>query len=233
MKKPRDYADLLDTGRWFRAIPAPFRDALFDAALLRRLGPGELLFGRGDPPCGIYAVLDGAVRISGVSESGKEALLTLAEPPSWFGEIAVFDRLARTHDAIAEGETLLFHVPEPALEAILEREPRWWRELALLVTVKLRLALIAMEDMTVLPASVRLARRLVMMVEGYGERFEGRKRVVSVRQEQLGMMLSISRQTANQLLKDLEAQKLIALTYGEIEVLDLPGLKRVAQLSSG
>jgi CRP/FNR family transcriptional regulator, cyclic AMP receptor protein len=86
-----------------------------------------------------------------------------------------------------------------------------------------------MEDMALMPLAVRLARRLAAMAEGYGER-EHRRRTVEVSQEQLAMMLSTSRQTANQLLKELESQGLIRLSYGTIEILDLDGLRRAARL---
>jgi CRP-like cAMP-binding protein len=226
-RTPRDYREFLRSGRWFAALPEALQDQLLDGALLRRFAPRQALFSRGDEPDGLYAVLDGGIRVSGSSESGREALLTMLGPPSWFGEISVFDAQPRTHDAIAETEALVLHVPRPALDAILEAEPRWWRDLGLLVTSKLRLAFTAMEDMALLPIGVRLARRLAMMAEGYGER-DHRSRTVEVSQEQLAMMLSTSRQTANQLLKELEAQGLVRLSRGHIEILDLDGLRRVA-----
>ena len=226
-RSARDYRELLRTGRWFAGLPDALQERLVDAALLRPLAARQPLFARGDEADGLYAVLDGDIRVSGSSESGREALLTLLQPPSWFGEISIFDGAPRTHDAIAESEALVLHVPRAALDAILETEPRWWRDLGLLVTSKLRLAFIAMEDMALLPIAVRLARRLTLMAEGYGER-EHRRRTVEVSQEQLAQMLSTSRQTANQLLKDLEARGLIRLAYGTIEILDLEGLRRAA-----
>jgi CRP/FNR family transcriptional regulator, cyclic AMP receptor protein len=223
----RNYRELLRSGRWFAALPDDLQAQLVDHAELRTVAARQRLFSRGDDADGLYAVLDGGIRVSGSSESGREALLTLLEPPTWFGEISMFDGAPRTHDAIAESEALVLHVPRPALDAILAAQPRYWRELGLLVTSKLRLAFIAMEDMALLPIAVRLARRLSLMAEGYGER-EHQRRTVEVSQEQLAQMLSTSRQTANQLLKDLEARGLIRLSYGTIEILDLDGLRRAA-----
>jgi CRP-like cAMP-binding protein len=225
---PGKYRALLDTGKWFAALPEELKRGLLDGARLQTLAAGETLFARGDAPSGLYAVLDGAMRISGLAESGKEALLTLLEPPGWFGEISVFDRQPRTHHAIAEGDSLVLHVPQARLDELLAREPAWWRELGLLVTSKLRLAFLAMEDIALLPTPVRLARRLALMAQGYGER-QHERRAVEVSQEQLASMLSISRQTANQLLKDLEARGLIRLSYGTVEILDLDALVRLAQ----
>ncbi|WP_017938158.1 Crp/Fnr family transcriptional regulator [Zestomonas thermotolerans] len=224
----RTYLPRLLDGLWFHQLPEALREALLDAAVLRRLESGQRLFSRGDKPCGLYAVLEGAIRIGAVGSSGKEALLTLIEPPSWFGEIALFDGQPRTHDAYAEGATLLLNVPQPALLALLEREPRYWRDLALLMSQKLRLAFVALEEMSLLPASLRLARRLVMIAEGYGWA-SGARRVIHLSQEQLALMLAISRQTTNQILKDLEAQGILRLTYGGIEILDPERLRHAAQ----
>ncbi len=77
-----------------------------------------------------------------------------------------------------------------------------------------------------LTAPVRLVRRLALMAEGYGERRGHTARIVEVRQEQLAQMLSLSRQTTNQLLKDLERQGLVKLVYGGIEILDVAALRR-------
>lgn len=217
---------LLESGQWFSHLPPTLRDALLGEARLLQLAPGQRLFHRGDPPCGLYAVLEGMMRVGAVSRDGKEALLTLVEPPYWFGEISLFDGQPRTHDAYAEGPALLLQIPQAALLALLAREPGYWRDFALLMSQKLRLAFIALEEMSLLPAAPRLARRLLMMAEGYGE--TGARRVLHLAQEQLALMLGLSRQTTNQILKDLETRGALRLTYGEIEITDLGTLRQAA-----
>jgi CRP/FNR family transcriptional regulator, cyclic AMP receptor protein len=229
-KNTSDYKALLRTGIWFSGLPEPLADALLAAGILRDLASGERLFSRGDAPDGLYAIVDGAIRVSGVSESGKEAVLTLLEAPQWFGEVSVFDGQPRTHDAIAEGATRVINVPQPALDGLFAREPRWWRDLGVLVTHKLRLAFITLEDVALLPVSVRLARRLALMAEGYGERRGVVRRTVELSQDQLAHMLAVSRQTVNHLLKDLETRGLIRISYASIEIVDLDALRREAKL---
>ena len=101
MPDPRHYLGQLSQGHWFAALPQALRHTLLDMAQVQRLDAGQRLFRRGDKPSGLYAVVEGAVRVGAVSETGKEALLTLVEPPYWFGEISLFDGLPRTHDAFA------------------------------------------------------------------------------------------------------------------------------------
>lgn len=230
MDKKQRLFEVFRAGRWFQQLPTGFQEQLVAAGAERRLGKNEVLFSRGDPPSGLFGVVDGAIRITApalsASTSARDTLLALVEAPMWFGEIAVFDGKARTHDAIAAEATTLFHVPEPALQAILSKEPRYWRDLGLLVTSRLRLMFTALEDVVVLPLGVRLARRLVWAAERYGEWHDRSSRVLDLKQEQLAAMLSTSRQTVNQVLKDLEARGLVKLAYGTIEIVDLEGLRK-------
>jgi CRP/FNR family cyclic AMP-dependent transcriptional regulator len=223
------YRSALDAGRWFHGLPTELRDLLLQRGSPVELKPNHQIFMRGSAPNGIYAVLEGAISVSGTDHDGNEALLTVLVPPNWFGEISLFDRQPRTHDTIADGNGLLFHVPQAALDEILTAEPRYWREFALLLTSKVRLMFTAMEEWALLPTAVRLARRLVLMAEGYGDWHDRTAREVHVSQERFATLLSTSRQTVNQILHDLAAGGLIRLTYGGMEILDLSGLREIAR----
>ncbi|MEK8086595.1 Crp/Fnr family transcriptional regulator [Aquabacterium sp. A3] len=216
---------------WFSHLPPEFEAELLAVAVQRRLQAGEHLFFRGDPPDGLYAILEGSLRISGVTEAGKEAILSLIDAPAWFGEISAFDQLPRTHNACAEGAVRVLHIPHADLMALLARQPLFWRELGVLMALRMRLAFINMEDMALLPSEVRLARRLVWLVEASGQVADVGPWVVPISQTQLGMMLSLSRQTTNQAVSALASQGLVRVAYGRIEVLDRVRLMEAAALS--
>jgi CRP/FNR family transcriptional regulator, cyclic AMP receptor protein len=228
VENAKAFGALLRAGRWFGGLSPGLQRALLERGTVRTLATGERLFSRGDPPDGLYAVLEGAVRVSAVSTAGKEALLTLVEPPTWFGEIAVFDRQPRTHDAVANEASRVLHVGQRELDAHLALEPQGWQELGLLLAGKLRLAFIALEDAATVPVPARLARRLVQMAEGYGEWRDRQRRVLAVRQEELALMLSTSRQTVNQCLKEMEQAGWIRLAYGQVEIVDLEALREAS-----
>ncbi|MBC3449734.1 Crp/Fnr family transcriptional regulator [Pseudomonas mosselii] len=215
-------------GQWFRQLPATVQDSLLALGRSRELAPGQCLFQRGDAPCGLYAVLEGAMRVGAVSSEGKEALLTLVESPHWFGEISLFDGQPRTHDAYAEGPTRLLWIPQAPLLEWLAREPVLWRELALLMSHKLRWVFVALEQQSLLSAAPRVAQRLLQMAEGYGERDVAQWRL-QVSQEQLALMLSLSRQTINQILKSFEQSGVVRLGYGEVEIVDARRLRAMGQ----
>ena len=223
-----ELAALLARSAWFRGAPARMQAQLIEAGRVERLVAGQRLFTRGDSDDGLYCVLDGLIRIGAASSAGKEALLAVIEPANWFGEIALFDNRPRTHDAYAERDSDLFHVPRAALVALLEGTPAYWHVFGLLLTHKLRLAFDAIEEAALLPAAQRIARRLLLMARGYGEP-DTLRRVLKVPQEDLAMMLALSRQTINQVLKQFETQGALKLGYAEIEITDMHKLGALAE----
>jgi CRP-like cAMP-binding protein len=93
-------------------------------------------------------------------------------------------------------------------------------------------ALTLLEDMALEPPKVRLARCLINLFEGYGQRKAAPSCSVRVSQERLGMMLSLSRQTVNELLRHLEQESIIHCQRGGVRVLDLSRLRAAARGSS-
>ncbi len=230
MPETAQYLPILRSGRWFAQLPDVFADALLGMAHVRNLQTGDALFLRGGPPCGLYALVRGTIRVSGLIDARndtREALLILLTPPTWFAEISVFDGSERTHDAHAAEPSTLLQVPHEALRSWLGEHPEHWRNLALLMADKLRMAFINMEEQAVLSASVRIVRRLVQMAQGYGQGTDegSSRRTLTVTQEQLALMIGVSRQTTNQVLTDLKERSIIRVHRGEVEILDLPALR--------
>lgn len=124
---------------------------------------------------------------------------------------------------------MLLHVPEATLTELLDARPAYWREFGRLLTQKLRTTFLILEEAALLPAAGRLTRRLVTIAEGYGEWTASSRRVINVPQEQLALMLSLSRQTVNQILKQLEEQGVIRLARGGVEILDSDMLRKLAE----
>ena len=222
---------VVNSGEWFAGLEPAFQRAVLGSSRAMVLAAGEPIFRRGDPGDGIYCVISGAVRFGTVAPSGKESIVGLAEAPQWFGEVALFDGGARTHDAWADITSTLLHLPLRPLTRILADDPGAWQYMGRLLVQKLRIALSLLEDMALEPPRVRLTRCLINLFEGYGERKAEPSTRVRVSQERLGTMLSLSRQTVNELLRDLERESIIQCQRGGVRILDPRRLRDAAQPS--
>src|SRR5262249_10261306 len=191
---------VLNSSEWFAALESPIQQAVLASSHEMVLGAGKLVFHRGGPSDGIYCVLSGAVRFGAIAPSGRELIVAVVEAPEWFGEIALFDGGVRTHDVWTDVPSTLLHLPLRHLTRVLASDPGAWQHLGLLLVRKLRVALAMLEDMALDPPGVRLARCLINLFDGYGQRKVEPPYRVRVSQERLGMMLSLTRQTVNELL---------------------------------
>lgn len=220
---------VLRSSEWFAALDTGFQQAVLDSSRVRVLAAGESVFHRGDASDGIYCVLSGAVCFGAMGSSGRGSIVALAEAPQWFGEIPLFDGGARTHDGWADVSSTLLHLPLRHLMRILADDPLRWQQLGRMLVRKLRIALSLLEDMALEPPRVRLARCLINLFEGYGQRKDTPSGRVRVSQERLGMMLSLSRQTVNELLRELEQKSIIQCQRGGVRVLELGLLRDAAR----
>jgi CRP/FNR family transcriptional regulator, cyclic AMP receptor protein len=223
---------VLKSSEWFAALEPAFQQAVLASSRVRVLAAGNAVFHRGDPSDGIYCVLSGAIRFGAVTPSGRESMVGLVEAPEWFGEIALFDGGVRTHDAWADVTSTVLHVPLRHLTRMLASDPGAWQHVGRLVVRKLRIALALLEDLALEPPRVRLARCLINLFEGYGGRKAEPPYRVRVSQERLGMMLSLSRQTVNELLRQMDQESIIQCERGGVRILDPGRLREAARPSA-
>ena len=197
----------IDAGAWFSTLSEELRAAILSRAVVRRLPDGAPLASRGAPAEEWCGVASGAVRVSSVSLSGKQVSLTYVEPGTWFGDIALFDGLPRTHDADAHGPTTLLAVRKADFKDLLARHVELYEALLRLNCRRLRIMFNLVEDLNTRPLSARLARNLLVLARSYGVRQGEEIRIgLQLAQEGLAQLVGASRQRVNQELKELERE---------------------------
>ena len=208
----------LSANPWFAALPLAERKRMLSGAERQRLQPGEMLFRQGDAAGGFYALVSGTLKMSSLSEDGKEAILVVLESGNWFGEISLIDGQPRTHDATALGAAEVLLLPRAAFDALMRRRP-FAQAIAAMLAARIRLLYGIVEDVTLRSTRARVARRLLLLARGDATMSPLPRARVPVSQESLAMMLGLTRQTLSKELKWLAAEGLIALGYGYIDVL--------------
>lgn len=216
---------------WLRDLSADVVAHLAAISSRRRLRDGEMLYARGDAADSLYGVVRGRIRMSVSEADGREVLLALFEPGSWFGEVSMFDGQPRPQDAHAVGDTEVMSLPRTRFLALLDQHPELYGAFARLLCRKLRMALDYIEDVLVLPLGARLAKRLLDLARSYGvpdDVPDGRGVLIDLPlpQDDLARMLGASRQSVSKELKAWEAQGLIQVKYRRIRLLDPECLQR-------
>lgn len=220
----------IETGPWFAKLSESLRQAILSRAVVRRLPDGAPLAARGGAAHEWVGVARGAVRIGTVSLAGKQVTLTYCEPGTWFGDIALFDGLPRTHDAYAHGETTLLVVRKPDFKDLLAQHVELYDALLRLNCRRLRLMFDQFEDLNTRPLQSRLARQLLLLAKSYGVEQGAEIRIgLQLAQEDLAQLLGASRQRVNQELKGFERDGILRVEPTRLVLLSRERLLAIAE----
>ena len=216
--------EMLLADRWFGEVSPDCRALLLREAKAAAFADGGRIYGLGDPPNGLWAVLDGQVRLKSLTADGFELLALIVRPGTWFGELSTLDGEPRPHEALAFGETRLLNVAMSAVVRIAAIEPALYRYLGLLVCAHQRTALRFISQNAGKPVRARLARTLLrssLTQDGW----------LKIRQDELAAMVGVTRQTLNRHLKSFERGGLIEVAYAQVRILDIAGLGAIETLT--
>ena len=214
----------------FGKLSAAEIDALISYARVERYRGGREIFAKGSPGHSLMAVLRGNVKISSLSDSGKEIVFTIFNAGDIFGEIAVLDGAERSADATAMTDCELLVLNRRELLPVLENRADLLMILLKILCRKLRLTTEQVEDVTFRHLESRVAKALVHLAEGAGLHgiHGGPSIELHVSQRELGNMAGGSRESVNKHLQDWKRSGIIAIEKGSILIRDLDALTELA-----
>jgi len=204
---------VLQKHEFFHGLPPPILRRISSRVRKAYYAAGRPIFSKGDPGHGLLAVLSGVVKISVVSEDGKEIALNLLGAGEIFGEIALLDGGPRTADSVALDDCELLMLDRRDILPLLMEEPSIAIKLLEVLSSRLRRTSDQVEDLSFGALSARLAKALLRFTELQGTTNTARPRV-RVTQKELGQIVGLSRERTNWHLRDWERAGYLTLTKG-------------------
>ena len=204
-------------------------DALISYARVERYRAGREIFAKGSPGQSLMAVLRGRVKISSLSDSGKEIVFRIFNPGEIFGEIAVLDGEARSADATALTDCELLVLNRRDLLPVLQNRVDLCMMLLKILCRRLRATTEQVEDIMFRHLESRVAKALVQLAESTTLHFGGRSPSVElhVPQRELGNMAGGCRESVNKQLQIWCRRGLIELSKGSIMIRDTEAIRRL------
>jgi len=195
---------------------------------VKRVPKNNLIFFEGDLLDKLYFVLEGSVKLTKLNDAGKSLVFHYFFPDDLFGEFNPKQNqrsnfTARvSEDAVigvihqSDFEILLVENRELALEFL-----QWQNQIQRYTQMKLR-------DLLFHGKNGALAATLLRSINTYGSR-EGNHLTITKRftDSDFAEMIGASRETINRLLTSFKKKGMIANNDGQMEILDIPGLKEM------
>lgn len=206
---------------WFAGRDPERRRMFLDHCHLKPVRRGERAYRLGDEPDGLYAVLDGEIRLVTYPEPGRQLVHLVVRPGRWFGQLSILDGGPRPHDAVAAADSRLLRIGMREIDLMIREDPQIYRDLTLLACLHQRASLKSISRAIGKPLRSRVANLLADLAH----REPGA--TLAVTQEDIAERVGASRQSLSKILKAFEARGLIVLGYRNIRVLAREELRAI------
>ena len=172
--------------------PQTFLTQVGDGKTIVRCRKNHQLFAQGDKADAVFYILEGQVTLTVVSQRGKEAIVAILEPASFFGEACLTGQVLRLEAATTVGVAKILRIGKTAMITVLHDEPKFSELfLAHLLARNIRIQE-DLVDQLFNSSEKRLARVLLLMAQ-FGK--DGKPEVViaKVNQATLAEMIGTTR----------------------------------------
>jgi CRP-like cAMP-binding protein len=209
----------------FQWLTLDAREAFSLACRPRQVCGGSRIYSQSEPGNDMYRIVRGSVRMSVLRVDGREALYQVLQPGDCFGATSLLDGAPRCHTTNASGEVELQVLRRDAYERLRSQHPSFGEALIRLISRHMRLLSEYLASYTLDDLPSRVAQRLLKAVKSSVNGANGICPTVHLSQSDLALMVGVSRQTVNKILKKFESEGLIGIEYGRVLIFDVDGLR--------
>ena len=160
----------------------------------------------------LFIIAKGQVKVSIVSEDGREVILSLLGDGAVFGELSLLDGKPRSANVVATEATELYMVRRSDFLQLITRVPEIAVGLLAELAARLRRTDRKIEGLALLDVTSRISETLLQLADDQGEQAEDGIVLKSrPTHQQLANMSGTTRETVSRVLKRLESQGYISV----------------------
>jgi len=191
-----------------------------------RRARGEFVYVPGERADCVYILKQGRVKLSVLSESGKEIAIDIIEPGEILGEFALVDESPRSNMAQALDDALLWVFDKRDFSRLLSTQPKLAMSYIRLVGARRRRMEKKLSDITSKDVAARVCELLhEIAVSDADSEAPALDYLVPLTHQDVASLIGASRQTTTTVLNDLERRDIIELGRGWIRVKCLKDLQ--------
>jgi len=173
-----------------------FLDSAGVARKIKEFQRGVTIFSQGDPAKHVLYIQNGGVKLSVISEAGKEAVVAILGPGEFFGEGCLAGQPARMGTATAITPTSALVIDKDEMIRVLHKEHMFSdRFISYMLTRNIRVEE-DLIDQLFNSSEKRLARTLLLLAR-YGKQDQPQRVLPRVSQETLAEMIGTTRSRVN------------------------------------
>lgn len=194
-----------------------------------RKARGEFIYMPGDRADFVYILRQGRVKLSVLSESGKEIAIDIIQPGEIFGEFALVDESPRSNMAQALDDMVMWVFSKRDFTQLLTAQPKLALSYIRLVGDRRRRMEKKLSDITSKAVSGRVCELLHELATSSAEVDTiASDHLVPLTHHDVASLIGAARQTTTTVLNDMERRSIIELGRGWIRIKRLKELQTYA-----
>ena len=186
----------------------------------------EFIFSEGDPSEWLYIVKKGKVKITKLSNDGKEIILEIVPPNEIFGGIAVVRGFPYPANAVAMEDCEIMKMSRKNLMSVMDRFPNLMYCMAMNIGDRIKDTHETLKSIALEKVESRIASLLIKLSEKSGEKVsEGIAINMKLTKQDIAEMVGTTVETSIRTMSKLTKAGLVVAKSGRIVIRDIEKLK--------
>lgn len=176
----------------------------------------------------LFVIIEGKVKVSRVSDDGKEVILTILGESDFFGEMAILDGLSRSANVTAMEDSELFIIQRSEFLELLHLHPEVSVALLQELTQRLRSADMKIKSLSLKDAEGKVATVILQLADDVGKIKQGTVEIEKLPfQHDLANMAGTSRETISRTLHTFAKKGLVELDGSKLRIMNYEKFKEL------
>lgn len=194
--------------------------------LTDRFSKKETIFSEGDPSEWLYIVKNGKVKITKISQEGKEIILEIIPANEFFGGIAVVRGFPYPANAIAMDDTEVLKISRKNLLSIMDRFPNLMYCMAMNIGDRIKGSHETLKSIALEKVEARIGSLLIKLSDKAGEKgHDGIVINMKLTKQDIAEMVGTTVETSIRTMSKFSKAGLISSKAGRIIIRDIEKLK--------
>ncbi len=195
---------------------------------IERFKKREAIFYEGEEARWFCVLLEGRVKISKSSDTGKEIILELIDPPDVFGAFAILKNIPYPAIATAMEGAVVGKIPAAKFLQVAKNHPELEREVLAWVVMRLRSGIDTLKTVVSDDVTKRLLSQLVRLAMRYGKKTkEGVLIDLKLTREDLAEMAGTTVETAIRVISSAKKRGILEERERKILIKNLEELSKI------
>lgn len=186
----------------------------------------EVIFSEGDPSDWLYVVIKGKVKITKLSQSGREIILEIISPMDFFGGVAVMRGFPYPANAVAMDDAELLKISRSNLMRVLDRFPNLMYCMAMNIGDRIKGSHEALKNIAVEKVESRIASMLIKLADKAGSKTDGCVTIdMKLTKQDIAEMVGTTVETSIRTMSKFKKLGIVSEKGGKITIKDIHKLK--------